>query len=186
MAGERGKSRQFLADLMVGEFEFDTTKFDKNKNPRRGGYMIAEDNVETQNAYKKAKDLRIKTENELVHRQLHPLFEMTEEDLREYDANKTKEAEEQKRKSREVTGWSTPAEMARENDDGSDDSQEVVVVYGSAKRRRFKIFTKENTGKKKYGGWSEVGIDKMEKLERRSGWIGEKTRVMGGWEQVGL
>ena len=100
MAGERGKSRQFLADLMVGEFEFDTSKFDKNKNPRKGGYMIAADNVETEHAYKKAKELRVKTENELVHRQLHPLFEMTEEDLREYDANKTKEAEEQKRKSR--------------------------------------------------------------------------------------
>jgi hypothetical protein len=39
----------------------------------------------------------------------------------------------------------------------------VIVVYGSAKKRRFKIFTRKNTGKK-YGGWSEEGIDKMERL----------------------
>ena len=58
-----------------------------------------------------------------------------------------------------MAGFSTQAETG-----GSDDSDEVVVVYGSAKKRRFKIFTRENTGKKKYGGWSEEGIDKMERL----------------------
>jgi hypothetical protein len=31
-------------------------------------------------------------------------------------------------------------------------SAEVIVVYGSAKKRRFKIFTRENTGKKMEGG----------------------------------
>jgi hypothetical protein len=40
----------------------------------------------------------------------------------------------------------------------------VVIVYGSAKKRRFKIFTRENMGNKKYVGWSEEGIDKMERL----------------------
>jgi hypothetical protein len=39
----------------------------------------------------------------------------------------------------------------------------VIVVYGSAKKRFFKIFTRDNNGKK-YGGWSEEGIDKMERL----------------------
>ncbi len=35
------------------------------------------------------------------------------------------------------------------------------MVYGSVKKRRFKIFTRENTGKKTYRGWSQEGIDKM-------------------------
>jgi hypothetical protein len=58
-----------------------------------------------------------------------------------------------------LAGFSTPVETG-----GSNDSTEVFVVYGSAKKRRFKIFTRENTGKKKYGGWSDEGIDKMERL----------------------
>jgi hypothetical protein len=101
----------------------------------------------------------MRKENKLEHRVIHPLFEKTEEQLREHDSNLLKEAEEQKRKSRDIAGFSTPAETG-----GSDDSAEVVVVYGSARKRRFKIFTRENTGKKKYGGWSEEGIDKMERL----------------------
>ena len=38
------------------------------------------------------------------------------------------------------------------------------MVYGSVKKRRFKIFTRENTEKKTYRGWSEEGIDKMERM----------------------
>jgi uncharacterized membrane protein len=33
-----------------------------------------------------------------------------------------------------------------------DDSAEVIIVYGSAKKRRFKIFTRENTGKQNMEG----------------------------------
>jgi hypothetical protein len=46
-----------------------------------------------------------------------------------------------------LAGFSTPAETG-----GSDDSAEVVVVYGSAKQRRFNIFTREKTPKKIMGG----------------------------------
>jgi hypothetical protein len=86
------------------------------------------------------------------------LFDKNEEQLREHDSKVLRETEEQKRKTRDLAGFSTPAETG-----GSDDSAEVTVVYGSAKKRRFKIFTRENTGKK-YGGWREEGIDKMERL----------------------
>jgi hypothetical protein len=79
-------------------------------------------------------------------------------ELREHDSKVSKETEEEKRKTRYLAGFSTPAETG-----GSDDSAEVIVVYGSAKKRRFKIFTRENTGKRN-GGWSEEGIDKMERL----------------------
>jgi hypothetical protein len=58
-----------------------------------------------------------------------------------------------------LSGFSTPVETL-----GRDDSAEVVVVYGSAKKRRFKIFTREDTGKQIYEGWSGEGIDKMERL----------------------
>jgi hypothetical protein len=58
------------------------------------------------------------------------LFEKTEEQLREHDSNHSKEAKEQKRKSRDIAGLSTPAEMGR-----SDDSAEVVIVYASTKKR---------------------------------------------------
>ena len=94
---------------------------------------------------------------------MHPSFDKNEEQLREHDSKVSKETEEQKRKTRDLAGFSTPAETG-----GSDDSAEVIVVYGSAKKRRFKIFTRENTGKRN-GGWSEEGIDKMERLvkERR-------------------
>jgi hypothetical protein len=40
----------------------------------------------------------------------------------------------------------------------------MIVVYGSAKKRGCKIFTRENTRKKIDGGWSEEEIDKMERL----------------------
>jgi hypothetical protein len=65
--------------------------------------------------------------------------------LREYDSKISKEADEQK-KSRELAGLNTPRDTG-----GSDDSK-VVIVYGSAKKRQFKIFTRENSGKKSMGG----------------------------------
>ena len=70
----------------MGEFEFDTSKTERNKNPRIGGYMITVENAERKNAFKKARETRIKEENELVHREMHPLFQKTDEELREYDA----------------------------------------------------------------------------------------------------
>jgi hypothetical protein len=144
-----------LVDLIVGDMEFDTSKVEKLENTRNGGYMLTTENE----GYDSAKEERLRKENTLVHRGIHPLFDKTEEQLREHDNKIAKESEEQKRKARALAGFSTQAETG-----GSDDSDEVVVVYGSAKKRRFKIFTRENTGKKKYGGWSEEGIDKMERL----------------------
>jgi hypothetical protein len=78
---------------------------------------------------------------------MHPLFDKNEERLREHDSKVSRETEEQKRKTTDLAGFSTPAETG-----GSDDSAEVIVVYGSAKKRRFKIFTRENTGKKNMEG----------------------------------
>ena len=92
------------------------------------------------------------------------MFHKTDEELREYDAKETKEAQEHKRKSKEMAGWNAQAERGGDTEDGSDGSEEVIVVYGSVKKRRFKIFTRENTGKKTYRGWSEEGIDKMERM----------------------
>jgi hypothetical protein len=57
--------------------------------------------------------------------------------------------------------WSNRGET---KGDSEDSSTEVLVVHRSARKRRFKMFTKENTGKKKYRGWSEEGMDRMEKL----------------------
>jgi hypothetical protein len=94
-------------------------------------------------------------------------------ELREHDSKVSKETEEEKRKTRYLAGFSTPAETG-----GSDDSAEVIVVYGSAKKRRFKIFTRENTGKRN-GGWSEEGIDKMERLVK-------EIRLDPGNGRVGL
>jgi hypothetical protein len=94
--------------------------------------------------YNLAKEERLGKEDKLVHRVIHPLFDKTKEQLREYDSKISKEAQEQKRKARELAGISTPAETG-----GSDASGEVVVVYGPAK---FKIFTRENTKKKVWGG----------------------------------
>ena len=43
--------------------------------------MITADNVETKHAYNKVKETRLSHEKELVHRELHPLFHKTEEDV---------------------------------------------------------------------------------------------------------
>jgi pyruvate/2-oxoacid:ferredoxin oxidoreductase alpha subunit len=137
---ECGEAGVALVDLIVGEMEFDTSKIGKVEGPRTGGYMLTAENE----GYNLAKEERPRKENELVHRVMHPaLFDKNEEQLREHDSKVSKETEEQKRKTRELAGFSTPAETG-----GSDDSAEVIVVYGSAKKRRFKIFTRENTGKK--------------------------------------
>jgi hypothetical protein len=133
-----------LVDLIVGEMEFDTSKIGKVEDPQTGGYMLTAENE----GYNSAKEERLRKENELVHRvMLHPLFDKNEEQLREHDSKVSKETEEQKRKTRDLAGFSTQAETG-----GSDDSAEVIVVYGSAKKRRFKIFTRENTGKNMEGG----------------------------------
>ncbi len=120
----------------------------KVNNARGGGYMITGENDESKNEYERAKEDRLRQEKELVHREIHPLFHKTEEELREYDNKVSKEAEEQKRKSRELAGWCTPITEREEGNEGGSDDSEVVVVFGSAKKRRFKIFTRENTGKK--------------------------------------
>jgi hypothetical protein len=94
--------------------------------------------------YNSAKEERPIKENKLVHRVMHPLFDINKEQLREHKSKVSRETEEQKRKARDLAGFSTsPAETG-----GSNDSAEVIVVYGSAKKRRFKIFTRENTGKR--------------------------------------
>jgi hypothetical protein len=66
-----------------------------------------------------------------------PIFDKNQEQLREHDSEVSKETEKQKRKTRDLAGFSTPAETG-----GRDDSAELIVVYGSAKKRRFKIFTR--------------------------------------------
>jgi pyruvate/2-oxoacid:ferredoxin oxidoreductase alpha subunit len=141
---ERGEAGVALVDLIVGEMEFNTSKIGKVEDPQTGGYMLTAENE----GYNSAKEERPRKENELVHRVMHPaLFDKNEEQLRERDSKVSKETEEQKRKTRDLAGFSSPAETG-----GSDDSAEVIVVYGSAKKRRFKIFTRENTGKKMEGG----------------------------------
>jgi hypothetical protein len=117
--------------------ELDTSKSGKVEDPRTGGYMLIAENE----GYNLAKEERLRKENELVHKVMHPLYDKNEEQLREHDSKVSKETEEQKRKTRDSAGFSTRAERG-----GSDDSAEVIVVYGSAKKRRFKIFTRENTG----------------------------------------
>ena len=103
MAEERGKARKSLVDLIVGEFEFDTNKVDKITNPKAGGYMIAADNVETKYDFIKAKENRLREEKELlVHRELHPLFHKTEEELRNY--YDTKMAKRGGRTEKEIEG----------------------------------------------------------------------------------
>jgi hypothetical protein len=80
--------------------------------------------------YNSAKEERLRKENELVHRVMYPLFDKNEEQLREHDSKVSRETEEQKRKTRDLAGFSTPAETG-----GSDDSAEVIIVYGSARKR---------------------------------------------------
>jgi hypothetical protein len=151
---EHGEAGVALVDLIVGEMEFDTSQIGKVEDPQTGVYMLTAENE----GYNSAKEERLRKESELVHRVMHPLFDKNEEQLREHNSKVSKETREQKRKTRDLAGFSIPAETG-----GSDDSTEVIVVYGSAKKRPSKIFTKENNGKK-YGGWSEEGIDKMERL----------------------
>ena len=50
--------------------------------------------------YNLAKEERLRKENELVHRVMHPLFDKNEEQLREHDSKVSRETEEQKRKRR--------------------------------------------------------------------------------------
>jgi hypothetical protein len=140
---ERGEAGVALVDLIVGEMEFDTSKIGKVENPQTGGYMLTAENE----GYNSAKKERLRKENKLVHRVMHPFFDKKEEQLKEHDSKVSKETEEQKRKTRDLAGFSTPAETG-----GSDDSAEVVIVYGSAKKRRFKNFTRENMGKQMEGG----------------------------------
>jgi hypothetical protein len=147
---ERREAGVALVDLIVGEMEFDTSKIGKVEDPWTGGYMLTADN-EGYNSAKKERLLR--KENKLVHRVMHPLFDKKEEQLREHDSKVSKETGEQKRKTRDLAGFSTPAETG-----GRDNSAEVIVVYGSAKKRHFKISTRENTRKKKWrvewgGNW---------------------------------
>jgi hypothetical protein len=98
--------------------------------------------------------------NELVYRVIHPLFDKTEEQLGEHDSKILKEAEEQNRRTKELAGFSTLAETG-----GSYDSAEVVIVYGSAKKGVSR-FSQEKTLEKNWG-WSEEGIDKMERLVKK-------------------
>ena len=72
--------------------------------------MITGENVETIHKYNKAKETRLRQEKELVHRDLHPLFHKTEDELRNYDTKMSKEAEEQKKKYKASAGLSTPGE----------------------------------------------------------------------------
>jgi hypothetical protein len=87
---ERGKATVSLVDLIVGDIEFKKSKVGKVKDPKAGSYMLTADNAEqTRNAYKKAKEDRLRQEKELVHRELHPLFHK-EEELREHDTKISK------------------------------------------------------------------------------------------------
>ncbi len=136
---ERGEAGVAVVDLIVVEMELARSRIGKVEEPQTGGYVLTAENE----GYNSAKEERLRKENELVHRVMHPLFDKNEEQLRENDSKVSRETEEQKRNTRDLAGFSTPAETG-----GSDDSAEVIVVYGSAKKRRFKIFTRENTGKK--------------------------------------
>jgi hypothetical protein len=133
---ERGEAGVALVDVIVGEIEFNTSKIGNVEDPRTGGYMLTAENE----GYNSAKEERLRKENELVHRVMHPSFDKNKEQLREHDSKVSKETEEQKRKTRDLAGFSTPAETG-----GSNDSAEVIVVYGSAKKRPLKIFARENT-----------------------------------------
>jgi uncharacterized protein (DUF2336 family) len=93
---ERGKTGVALVDLIVGEIEFDTSKIGMAEDAQTGGYMLTAE----KEGYNSAKEDRLRKENELVHRVIHPLFDKTEEQLREHDSNTLKEAEEQKRRTR--------------------------------------------------------------------------------------
>jgi hypothetical protein len=142
----------------VGDFEFDTSNMDTNQT--NGEYMISGFNMELRKEYHKARTNRVTRELGLVHRDLHPLFHKNPEELRNYDIKMANQLGQQKRRESEGNG-SNRGETDGESDESS---TEVLVVNRSSRKRRFKIYTKENTGKKKYGGWSEEGIDRMETL----------------------
>jgi hypothetical protein len=120
--------------------EFGTSQIGKVEDPRTGDYMLTAENE----GYNSAKEERLRKENKLVHRVMHPLFDKNEEQLREHDSKVSRETEEQKRKTRDFAGFSTPAETG-----GSDDSAEVIFVYESAKRRKgVSRFSQEKTPEK--------------------------------------
>ena len=82
------------------------------EDPQRGGYMLTAENE----GCNSAKEERLRKENELVHRVMHPLFDKDEEQLRERDSKVAREREEQKRKTRDIAGFSTPAETGGSNE----------------------------------------------------------------------
>ncbi len=86
--------------------------------------MITAENAERKNAFKKAREARIKEQNELVHREMHPLFQKTDEELREYDAKQVlhQGALEQRRRSKDMAGWNAQAERGGDSEDGSEGS----------------------------------------------------------------
>jgi tyrosyl-tRNA synthetase len=103
---ERGEAGVALVDLIVGEMEFDTSQIGKVEDPRRGGYMLTAENE----GCNSAKEEWLRKENKLVHRVMHPLSDKNEEQLREHNGKVSREREEQKRKTRDLAGFSTPAE----------------------------------------------------------------------------
>jgi carbamoylphosphate synthase small subunit len=78
---ERREAGVALVDLIVGETEFNTSKIGKVEDPQTGGYMLTAENE----GYNSEKEERLRKENELVHRVMHPLFDKNEEQLREHD-----------------------------------------------------------------------------------------------------
>ena len=108
----RGEAGVALVDLIVGEMEFDTSKIGKIEDPRTGDYMLTAENEE----YNSAKEERLRKEKEMVHRVMHPFFDKNEEQLREHNSKVSRETEEQKRKTRDLAGFSTPAETGGSNE----------------------------------------------------------------------
>ena len=94
---ERGEAAVALVDLIVGEMEFDTSQV--GKDPQTGGYMLTAENE----GYNSAKEERLRKENELVHRVMHPLFNKNKEQLREHNSKVSRETEEQKRKGKRLS-----------------------------------------------------------------------------------
>jgi carbamoylphosphate synthase small subunit len=85
-------------DLIVGEMEFSTSKIGKVEDPQTGGYILTAENE----GYNLAKEERLRKENKLVHRVMHPLFDKNEEQLREHDSKVSKEREEQKKEDKRL------------------------------------------------------------------------------------
>jgi hypothetical protein len=129
--------------------EFDTSQIGKVEDPRTGGYMLTAENE----GYNSEKEERMRKENELVHRVMHPLFDKNEEQLREHDSKVSRETEEQKRKTRDLAGFSTPAERG-----GSNDSAEIAEWTNSpstlwiSKEKAFQDFHKRKHRKQEMEG----------------------------------